>query len=54
MVTFNNWKYDGKCIFYKKEYTDSDITLTSWNTGYIITSIIIMLAITVGIMMNKK
>lgn len=44
----------GNVIFYKKEYTDSDITLTSWNTGYIITSIIIMLAITVGIMMNKK
>ncbi len=44
----------GNLMFYKKEYTDNDVTLTSWNTGYIIVSIIIMLAITVGIMMNKK
>ncbi len=44
----------GNIGFYKKEYNTSDVSLTTWNTGYIIVSIIIMLAITVGIMMNKK
>ena len=44
----------GNIGFYKKEYSTTDVSLTSWNTGYIIVSIIIMLAITVGIMMNKK
>ncbi len=44
----------GNIGFYKKEYSTTDVSLTTWNTGYIIVSIIIMLAITVGIMMNKK
>ncbi len=44
----------GNKSFYKTEPSDKDVSLTTWNVGYIVVSIMIMLAITVGIMMNKN
>lgn len=42
----------GNSIFYKDSYKEFDTKLTTWNTGYIIVSILIMVAVTVTVMMK--
>ncbi len=44
----------GNMTFYRDTYTETDTKLTTWNSGYIIISILILVAVTVTVMVAKK